>query len=88
MNINIALANFEIAYRELIGAIEEQDKNKAESDVTLQHYVVTSDIGKYNYVAVNESHAKNQFRAEHGFNHVRINAVKVIKTNVDNGKQL
>ena len=92
MEINIALDNFKRAYNDLINAIEEPKVSEYQfvenADVTLRHYEVSSDIGTYPYLAKNLYHAKNQFRAEHGFNHIRIIQVKELKTNVDNGKQL
>jgi len=92
VEINVALDNFKRAYNDLINAIEEPKASEYQfvenADVTLRHYEVSSDIGTYRYFAKNEVHAKNLFRAEHGFNRIFINQAREIKTNVDNGKQL
>ena len=91
MDINIALDNFKRAYNDLIDALEQPKASEyqiVEKEGPLNKYMVTSDIGQHFYFAKNETNAKNQFRARHGFNYIKIHRVNLVETNVDNGKQL
>lgn len=83
MDLNSAIDNFKRAYDDLMSLLEEEPTVPvyeiiAKPPSEQPNYKLYTDIGIVYYRATGPENAKNQFRTEHGYNHIRIHKVQEI----------